>query len=595
MYTFTKNEYGRNIGDVYFGTTNGVYLRKSGELTTNKIDNIDNSIALIQYHGNGSVHIIDGQGKIYWVSPNGNARADNDVPYPVTTMYTFTKNEYGRSTGDTYFGTTNGVYLRKNNELGTTKINGIDKPIALIQYHGNGSVHIIDGQGKIYWVSPNGNARAYNDVPYPVTTMYTFTKNEYGRSTGDTYFGTTNGVYLRKNNELGTTKINGIDKPIALIQYHGNGSVHIIDGQGKIYWVSPNGNARADNDVPYPVTTMYTFTKNEYGRSTGDTYFGTTNGVYLRKNNELGTTKINGIDGIIIYIKPYTDNNNSVHIINLILNKNILERRQDNQNNNINLNVPVIRQTEDYWCAPAVGEAILRFFGRDAIIDPQTTNSHEDYDEFQRVLSILMNTVTNPRRNEEGGTLSQDFASALNGQIDRYFLNNQRHYSITELGDFDDTTNRLFYDRVLYSLQNNSPVAFLYHGSNNVNEHDHSHFIVIIGIRNNYNNVIYRYMNPATGTFGEFNSSNLVTYLTPGFNTMFANQVYGGTLVSYTGVSENNCIIPEASLTNIFQAAAATAVGSFAGGSVFPIIGNIIGGAVAFYSWNYLKWLKNCS
>ncbi|RUP70432.1 hypothetical protein D6D54_09645, partial [Spiroplasma poulsonii] len=83
---------------------------------------------------------------------------------------------------------------------------------------------------------------------------------------------------------------------IALIQYHGNGSVHIIDGQGKIYWVSPNGNARADNDVPYPVTTMYTFTKNEYGRSTGDTYFGTTNGVYLRKNNELGTTKINGID-----------------------------------------------------------------------------------------------------------------------------------------------------------------------------------------------------------------------------------------------------------------------------------------------------------
>ncbi|RUO86027.1 hypothetical protein D9R21_05445, partial [Spiroplasma endosymbiont of Megaselia nigra] len=67
MYTFTKNEYGRNIGDVYFGTTNGVYLRKSGELTTTKIDNIDNSIALIQYHGNGSVHIIDGQGKIYWV------------------------------------------------------------------------------------------------------------------------------------------------------------------------------------------------------------------------------------------------------------------------------------------------------------------------------------------------------------------------------------------------------------------------------------------------------------------------------------------------------------------------------------------------
>ncbi|MBW3058786.1 MAG: hypothetical protein CXB60_06935 [Spiroplasma poulsonii] len=257
--------------------------------------------------------------------------------------------------------------------------------------------------------------------------------------------------------------------------------------------------------------------------------------------------------------------------------------------------MPVIRQTEDYWCAPDVGEAILRFFGRDAIIDPQTTNSHEDHDEFQRVLSILMNTVTNPRRNEEGGTLSQDFASALNGQIDRYFLNNQRHYSITELGAFDDTTNRLFYDRVLYSLQNNSPVAFLYHGSNNVNEHDHSHFIVIIGIRNNYNNVIYRYMNPATGTFGEFNSSNLVTYLTPGFNTMFANQVYGGTLVSYTGVSENNCIIPEASITNIYQAAAATAVGSFVGGSVFPIIGNIIGGAVAFYSWNYLKWLKNCS
>ncbi|WP_419335305.1 hypothetical protein [Spiroplasma endosymbiont of Sarcophaga variegata] len=121
-----------------------------------------------------------------------------------------------------------------------------------------------------------------------------------------------------------------------------------------------------------------------------------------------------------------------------------------------------------------------------------------------------------------------------------FFLFHQE-FSTKLKGYFDYHTSNAFYNIVSYSLENNTPVAFAYHGSNNINESDHSHFILITGVRNGPTNPIYTYMNPGTGQYSEFNSSNLVTYLTPGFRTINPdNQTTPrGYLISYTGGNQS--------------------------------------------------------
>ncbi|WP_338966307.1 hypothetical protein [Spiroplasma endosymbiont of Sarcophaga carnaria] len=209
--------------------------------------------------------------------------------------------------------------------------------------------------------------------------------------------------------------------------------------------------------------------------------------------------------------------------------------------NNINIsNVPAIRQTQPYWCGPTIGEAILRYLGLRSVhsqyyTHPDFPNLDQTHEQFQGSLSSWMNT------DFFGGTSPQNWTNGINQLINIYNLNNGRLYSTTGIGYFDYHTSNAFYNIVSYSLENNTPVAFAYHGSNNINESDHSHFILITGVRNGPTNPIYTYMNPGTGQYSEFNSSNLVTYLTPGFRTINPdNQTTPrGYLISYTGGNQS--------------------------------------------------------
>ncbi len=624
IYTFYDNMYnnsnGRKKGDILFGTTNGVYLRKAGESTTTRINGIDGTIAIIQdypnninyYHFLGNVHVITTKGEIYYINgSNLSVRKETDVPYPVTTMETFKWGITNRKivTSDILFGTTNGVYLRKAGESTTTRINGIDGTIAIIQDYNN-NAHVITNKGEIYYINgSNLSVRKETDVPYPVTTMETFKWQSNNFKFGDILFGTTNGVYLRKAGESTTSRINGINNSIISIEYcniNNNFLAYVITIKGEIYYVGGSGNdfsVYKENNVPHPVTTVYHFGTDEYGRKKGDILFGTTNGVYLRKAGESTTTRINGIDGTIMIIRSYSDNYNSLHISSLkILNKNLLERR-DNTNNNLDI-IPIV-QEEDYWCGPAIAEAILRYYGLETL----NGSSRQTHYQFQRTLSQQMHTIN-------GGTLINDWITGMNNIILSNRLNYSRTYSRTEfdLAYNDTNTSNRFYNIVSYSLQYNVPVAFMYHGSRRLNEEDHSHFILITGIRNNYSDVIYTFLDPWTGTRGEFNSSNLNSFLTP--TRMYDNQErplsYGGQLASFTGNitnwdyekthihfnentgGGNSCTYSDiSSFTNVTQAVAATGIGMAAGSEV-PIIGNVAGGIIGFFAW-YYTWLQKCN
>ncbi|WP_375315273.1 hypothetical protein [Spiroplasma endosymbiont of Tipula paludosa] len=623
MYTFTTDGGNREIGDIYFGTTNGIYLRKAGETTVTKIEEINDPVVLIQpynHNNNGSVHVITFKGDVYYIDGNSVANKQTIASNPVITMYTFTTDGGNRKIGDIYFGTTNGIYLRKAGETTVTKIEEINDPVVLIQpynHNNNGSVHVITFKGDVYYIDGNSVANKQTIASNPVITMYTFTTDGGNRKIGDVYFGTTNGIYLRKVGETTVTKIEEINDPVVLIQHYNhnnNGSVHVITFKGDVYYIDGNSVANKQTIASNPVITMYTFTTDGGNRKIGDIYFGTTNGIYLRKAGETTATKINGIDGPIMFIKTYPDKINSVHIIKLnLLNKNTptnsptLNRRANN-NRIINLILNSVTQQEDFWCGPAIAEAILRYFG---LQSADNNFNNQTNQQFQNTLAQRMNT-------QEGGTTMEDWTARINNIISVNRLNHSRTYSINnfDLAYNDNTITNRFYNLVSYSLQNDAPAAFMYHGSRQLNEDDHSHFILITGVTNEYNNAIYTYMDPWTGTFDTFNSSGLNSFLTP--TRMHDDEEsplpYGGQLASFTGImgsmtdwnyrrehtlwfndhasAGSSCQVPEISKTNFTEAAIGLG-GGLAVGTVVPIIGNIEGAIVGTGAW-YLIWRENC-
>ncbi|WP_342224513.1 hypothetical protein [Spiroplasma endosymbiont of Asaphidion curtum] len=258
--------------------------------------------------------------EVYYL--NGLGKWKYTVPFPVTTIYRFEKGGFGRSAGDVYFGTTNGVYLAKMGSWrADTKINGIDEEIVSIQTdrgHEN-SVHIKTISGKVCFLDANGTIGWYNNIPYPVTTIYRFEKGGFGRSAGDVYFGTTNGIYLStaQNNWINPSKINnGINNAVAEIKDVNDNynSVFVRTNNGEAYYLNGRGELSKYN-VPFPVTTIYRFEKSGAGRNVGDVYFGTTNGVYLAKMGSwTADTKINGINKEIVSIQKDRENGNSVLI-----------------------------------------------------------------------------------------------------------------------------------------------------------------------------------------------------------------------------------------------------------------------------------------
>ncbi|WP_342277693.1 ETX/MTX2 family pore-forming toxin [Spiroplasma endosymbiont of Nephrotoma flavescens] len=289
----------------YLQTNNLESLIRNKRENNNEININDIKFSIAEWkhiNNNDAIFVRTTNGEVYYL--NGLRKWKYNIPYPVTAIYRFEKDGFGRSAGDVYFGTTNGIYLStaQNNWINPSKINGIDEEIVSIQTdrgHEN-SVHIKTISGKACFMDANGTIGWYN-IPYPVTAIYRFEKGGFGRSAGDVYFGTTNGIYLStaQNNWINPSKINGIDEEIVSIQTdrgHEN-SVHIKTISGKACFMDANGTIGWYN-IPYPVTAIYRFEKGGFGRSAGDVYFGTTNGIYLStaQNNWINPSKINGIN-----------------------------------------------------------------------------------------------------------------------------------------------------------------------------------------------------------------------------------------------------------------------------------------------------------
>lgn len=183
------------------------------------------------------------------------------------------------------------------------------------------------------------------------------------------------------------------------------------------------------------------------------------------------------------------------------------------------------RQEGDYWCGPAVAEAMLRYIS-DYSVAPHNNlpllNNITSQEFQENMARNYMNT------NDHYGTTAWNFTNGINNYITQNRISTNQYEMFPILWQSDMIANMNFiHSSIVLSLQNNMPVAFGYFGSQNINEDDdHSHFILINGIYTNYtadnypNETLYTYMDPATGSFSFIDSSILLSYLSPREETM---------------------------------------------------------------------------
>ncbi|WP_353487232.1 ribosome-inactivating family protein, partial [Spiroplasma phoeniceum] len=254
----------------------------------------------------------------------------------------------------------------------------------------------------------------------------------------------------------------GIDDPIKIIQeYPDNNnypnnfcSVHVITTKGEIYYIRGGDEVVfKQNDVPYPVTTMYTFTSDRGNRKTGDIYFGTTKGIYLRQAGSSTTTKIDGINGFIAVITPHTNEYNDTHIIKIVSDSETTElvRRQ---NNNYRL---VINNDDDDW---------------KAVISNILNNNYEYYGNSQSERNIRVTSRGfNDYRQSFANIITNLFLTNNNNNFVRN--NDQNWWTINpQIGHFiievsftqsSSTSNRL---ELVFSRQNLYLTGFIIRNQN---------------------------------------------------------------------------------------------------------------------------------
>lgn len=163
----------------------------------------------------------------YFVDYFYKTRQDHDIPYQITCILTLKSSGGLSAAGDVFFGTTNGLYFRKNGAASAFRINGIEGHVTVIEEHLLGTVIIATNDLKNYYVDYYHKVRQDRDVPYQITCVKTLKSWGGYIAYGDVFFGTTNGLYFRKNGGLNAFKIDGINGHVSVIEEHLQGTVHV--------------------------------------------------------------------------------------------------------------------------------------------------------------------------------------------------------------------------------------------------------------------------------------------------------------------------------------------------------------------------------
>ncbi len=143
----------------------------------------------------------------------------------------------GLSSGDTYFATTNGVYL-KHGEGQIDKFDGLDFLITDIELDNKGSTYVINNKGEVYHLNLSGWGNEKITLPNNVkaTAIKVLQKDSSENNNlkaGSIYVGTTNGIYFKSynendNNNIMNYKFDGLDFLITDIELDNKGSAYIF-------------------------------------------------------------------------------------------------------------------------------------------------------------------------------------------------------------------------------------------------------------------------------------------------------------------------------------------------------------------------------
>lgn len=202
--------------------------------------------------------------------------------------------------------------------------------------------------------------------------------------------------------------------------------------------------------------------------------------------------KIISVFSIIIVTTLATSSKNDIKLSKL---SKVLSRRR--------LSVTEVRQIEPNYCGPAIGEAILRYWGFDPMLDTET---------FQGMLARPEQMATDVNN----GTFTADWMNTMNYFIRSRALNNGLQYSQMTLRQQYDNPFQ-FYNIVFDSLSRNVPVALAFVGTSadfeGLQHGVRAHYIVIVDVSGTADTAIYTYIDPWDGRTRQFDSFYLPTLL----------------------------------------------------------------------------------
>ncbi|WP_342223867.1 ribosome-inactivating family protein [Spiroplasma endosymbiont of Asaphidion curtum] len=230
-----KNSESKSLGagDIYFTTTNGVYL-KHGAGQIDKFDDLNFPITDIELDNKGSAYVVNNKGEVYHLDLQGWGNEKITLPnnVKVTSIKVLQKNSESKSlgAGDIYFTTTNGVYL-KHGAGQIDKFDDLNFPITDIELDNKGSAYVVNNKGEVYHLDLQGWGNEKITLPnnVKVTSIKVLQKNSESKSlgAGDIYFTTTNGVYL-KHGAGQIDKFDDLNFPITDIELDNKGSIYIF-------------------------------------------------------------------------------------------------------------------------------------------------------------------------------------------------------------------------------------------------------------------------------------------------------------------------------------------------------------------------------
>ncbi|WP_342264096.1 ribosome-inactivating family protein [Spiroplasma endosymbiont of Clivina fossor] len=250
-----------------------------------------------------------------------------------------------------YFATVNGVYYMSSGATSTsTKIGGIDEPIAEITISPSDSVYFTAVSGSAYFLSSDWWTAVRIDTYYNVPEI----KNILSIKVTDgkaVYFSTDHGIYYMRKNSWTPTKIGGIDEPIAEIVIAPDDSVYFESFFSQPLPHLPNIQRRGDTSTS-PPTLVVDNDDNEItearllsagngsainGISQGflnfvNSFYGTdcTRGVqgYLRDERIIISQEITNNQGLTRGIPYQLNNQNGYFVVNVDIRQQSTENRR---------------------------------------------------------------------------------------------------------------------------------------------------------------------------------------------------------------------------------------------------------------------------